>query len=152
MCSNLPILHKLPVAKAASVQDPDRFWSCSHSAFQKPERATEKQIKQGNYVQFRIRTRDYSLHIIDINEKYCNPPEKECTRDKLIDKMLTSKEGWNVIQFDFSSDTCQFILRAAEKLGFKYATIINPQLEGECAEIKEVDSDSKEYESSPIAL
>ena len=162
ICAKVPILGK----SRSRVEDQDRFWSCSHSAFQHSERATEKDYKEGNYVKFRVLSQERALYIIEMNDRYCNPPEKECSRDNLIDKMLTAKDPsfpmddirwtpdirWNDIHFDYNSDTCQFILRAAEKLGFKYASIINRQVEGDCADIKEVDSDSKEYESSPIAL
>ena len=84
----------------------------------------------------------------------------------MIDRLLTSIEGHDLedpakkdlpmhmavdeIQFDFSRRHCQCLLRTAEKVGFKYAAIIMPQVTGDCAQTKTVDS--KVFESSPIAL
>ena len=82
MCLKVPFLGKLPGAKGTTDQHPDRFWSCSHIASLKPEQATKKEFKQGNYVQFDVQmiqnTQFPVLNIIDINERYCDPPEKEC--------------------------------------------------------------------------
>ena len=55
------------------------------------------------------------------------------------------------IRFDFDKETCQCLLRTAEKVGFKYARIIEPLALGAfCTQIKVVDS--SESESSPISL
>ena len=160
ICSKAPILGKSRSRAGTGAQD--RFWTCSQTAFLKPEQLhPEKEYKEANYVHFRIHSKSSStgtLHIIEINDKYCNPPEKQCNRDNLLDKTLTELEGLPFetqledIHFDYSKDTCQSILVAAEKAGFKYAALINPQVKGECAKIKEVDSDSKEIESTPTVL
>ena len=159
MCSQVSILSKLPDAKVANDQYPDRFWSCSLSAFLKPERATEKEFKQGNYVQFDVRDKfeivqGFSLNIIDINDKYCDPPVKECTCDKLLDKMLKSKEGHELtkkdepmykavgeINYGYNVETCQCMLRNAEKVGFKWAVLINhPQVARKCGRLLQITS------------
>ena len=105
MCLKVPFLGKLPGAKGTTDQHPDRFWSCSQSASLKPEQATKKEFKQGNYVQFDVRdkfeiVKGFVLNIIDINDKYCDPPVKECTCDELMDKMLQSKEGHEITKKD----------------------------------------------------
>ena len=136
--------------------------SCSQRAFQKPERATEEEFQQGNYVQFHIRDTSeiregFALNIIGINDKYCDPQEKQCTCDELIEKMLASKNGHDLtnpgkkdapmhkamdeIHFRYNKETCQCMLRNAEKVGFKWAKMINPpQAERKCARLLQVNS------------
>jgi len=170
-CLKVPFLGILPGANGATNQHPDRFWSCSQSAFLKPERATEEEFKQGNYVQFNVQMTQNTqlpfLNIIGINERYCIPPEKECNCDELMDRLLTSKASHGLedparkdlpthmamaeIRFDFNKETCQCLLRTAEKVGFQYARIIEPLALGPfCTQIKVVDS--SESESSPMSL
>ena len=170
MCLKVPFLGKLP--KGAGDQHPDRFWSCSQIASLSPEQATEKEFKHGNYVQFDVQIEQVNnlqlpfLNIIDINLGFCDPPEKECNCDELIDRLLTSKEGHDLedpakkdlpmhmamdhIQFDYSRETCQCLLRAAEKLGFEYARILDSHVTGDCANRRVIDSNV--YESSPLFL
>jgi len=166
LCSKVPIINKLPAG-----DHPDRFWSCSQTAFLKPERATEKEFKQGNYVQFDVRdkfeiVKGFVLNIIDINDKYCDPPVKECTCDELMDKMLQSKEGHEITKEDepmhkaveeihivYNVETCQCILSNAEKVGFKWASLINPQVPPnprKCARLLPLNSN--ENDASPRFL
>ena len=159
MCSQYPILSKLPVAKGANDQYPDRFWSCSISAYLRPESATEEAFKRGNYVQFDVRdtfeiVQGFVLNIININDNYCDPPVKECTCDELMDKMLKSKEGHELtkkdepmhkaveeIHYGYNVETCQCMIRNAAKVGFKWAKMINPpQVERKCARLLQVNS------------
>ena len=170
ICSQVPIINKLPEG-ATNDQYPDRFWSCSQSAFLKPERATAEEFKQGNYVQFDVRDKfeivqGFVLNIIGINDKYCDPPVKECTCDELLDKMLKSKEGHELTKTDepmnkaveeihyvYNVETCQCMLSNAEKVGFKWASLINPQVPPnpkKCARLLPVNSN--ENESSPRFL
>jgi len=169
-CLKVPFLGKLPGANGATNQHPDRFWSCSQSASLKPEQATEEEFKQGNYVQFdvqKIQNMQLSfLNIIGINERYCIPPEKECNCDELIDRLLTSKEGHDSedpakkdlpmhmaidhIQFDYNKETCQCLLRSAEKVGFEAARILDSQATTDCR--RRMIVDSNEIEFSPIVL
>ena len=54
------------------------------------------------------------------------------------------------IHYGYNVETCQCMLRNAEKVGFKYLILINPNVARGCDGTKRVNSN--EYDESPLVL